>query len=195
MTPLASRKNFIPTSAGATLMPRTANGRVLIVVAHPDDEYAPAAATYRLVREAGWMADQVTITDGESGHRYSTLAQVYYGADFTTAVEGRSRLIAIRKHEALQAGKILGIREHEFLDQKDTGFDTDKSVAQWSNWDRSRVLETLVRRLRHNRYDAVFTLLPTPETHGHHRGATLLALEAIASLPEPAARVRRGAAL
>jgi len=33
-------------------------------------------------------------------------------------------------------------------------------------------------------YDAVFTLLPTPETHGHHRAATLLALEAAAALPE-----------
>jgi hypothetical protein len=33
------------------------------------------------------------------------------------------------------------------------------------------------------RYDAVFTLLPTAETHGHHRAATLLALEAVALLP------------
>lgn len=30
----------------------------------------------------------------------------------------------------------------------------------------------------------VLTLLPTPETHGHHRAATLLALEAAATLPE-----------
>jgi len=29
----------------------------------------------------------------------------------------------------------------------------------------------------------VFTLLPTATTHGHHRAATLLALEAAASLP------------
>jgi hypothetical protein len=33
------------------------------------------------------------------------------------------------------------------------------------------------------RYDAIFTLLPTAETHGHHRAATLLALEAVAHLP------------
>jgi hypothetical protein len=30
----------------------------------------------------------------------------------------------------------------------------------------------------------VFTLLPTAQTHGHHRAATLLALETIAGLPE-----------
>jgi hypothetical protein len=34
------------------------------------------------------------------------------------------------------------------------------------------------------RYDAVFTLLPTAETHGHYRAATLLALEAVARLPQ-----------
>ncbi len=33
------------------------------------------------------------------------------------------------------------------------------------------------------RYDAIFTLLPTAETHGHHRAATLLALEAVSNLP------------
>ncbi len=33
--------------------------------------------------------------------------------------------------------------------------------------------------LSREKYDAVFTLLPTAETHGHHRAATLLALEAV----------------
>lgn len=35
------------------------------------------------------------------------------------------------------------------------------------------------------RYDVVFTLLPTAQTHGHHRAATLLALEAASNLAGP----------
>ena len=33
------------------------------------------------------------------------------------------------------------------------------------------------------KYDFVFCLLPTPETHAHHKAATLLALRTIQSLP------------
>jgi len=78
-----TRKEFLLAMAGAALLPRVApaqaaHGKLLIVVAHPDDESAFAAATYRLVRESGWIADQVTITDGESGYRYATLAETYY---------------------------------------------------------------------------------------------------------------------
>src|SRR5262249_45725582 len=160
--------------AGAALLTQTveaehAAGKLLIVVAHPDDEYAFAASTYRLVREAGWIADEVTITDGESGYRYATLAETFYGMDFTGGGWGRARLAAVRKQEAQQAGKVLGIRDHDFLDQKDTGFDSDKAAAHSGNWNRETVRDALVRRLRRTRYDAIFTLLPTPQTHGHHR--------------------------
>lgn len=186
---LPTRKDFLLAMAGATLMPlvapaETAGAKLLIVVAHPDDEYAFAATTYRLVRESGWAADQVTITDGESGYRYASLAETYYGVDLTQSGDGRARLASIRKEEGLRAGKILGIRQHYFLDQKDLGFDTDAAAAQSSNWDRSYVRGFLAGLMARERYDAVFTLLPTAETHGHHRAATLLALEAVASLPD-----------
>ncbi len=42
----------------------------------------------------------------------------------------------------------------------------------------------LTALLHRERYDAIFTLLPTSQTHAHHRAATLLAVEAAASLPE-----------
>ena len=75
-----SRKEFLLGLAAPALLPaRTTGGRLLIVVAHPDDEYAFAATTYRLTRELGWTADQVVITDGESGYRYSALAEAVYG--------------------------------------------------------------------------------------------------------------------
>jgi len=183
-----TRKDFLLAMAGAALLPHVAGAqaapaKLLIVVAHPDDEYAFAASTYRLVRESGWIADQVIVTDGESGYRYAALAETYYGEALMKDGEGRAHLASIRKEEVQRAGKILGIRHHYFLDQKDMGFDTDASSALTGNWDRDSIRGFLSGLLARERYDAIFTLLPTPETHGHHRAATVLALEAVSNLP------------
>jgi hypothetical protein len=48
--------------------------RVLLVVAHPDDEYEVAGTVYRTSKELLGTVDQVIITDGEAGYRYSSLA-------------------------------------------------------------------------------------------------------------------------
>ncbi len=103
--------------------------KLLIVAAHPDDEYAFAATTYRLTRELGWTTDHVVVTNGEAGYRYSALAEALYGVTLTREGEGRSRLPAIRKRETLNAGKVLGIRRHYFLGQRDSGFNTDAAGA------------------------------------------------------------------
>jgi LmbE family N-acetylglucosaminyl deacetylase len=166
------------------LAAETTRPKLLIVAAHPDDEYAFAATTYRLTRELGWAADHVVITNGEAGYRYSALAEAVYGIGLTGEREGRSRLPAIRKRETLAAGKVLGIRRHYFLDQRDSGFATDAASAPTNNWDYGAVRSFLTGLLHREHYDAVFTLLPTAETHGHHRAATLLTLEAAATLPE-----------
>jgi N-acetylglucosamine malate deacetylase 2 len=182
-----TRKAFLlalPEAVLARPLAAETTPKLLIVAAHPDDEYAFAAATYRLTHELGWTADHVVITNGEAGYRYSALAEALYGVGLTSESQGRSRLPAIRKRETLAAGKVLGIRRHYFLDQRDSGFATDAATAPANNWDRSAVLSFLTSLLHRERYDAVFTLLPTPETHGHHRAATLLALEAAATLPE-----------
>jgi LmbE family N-acetylglucosaminyl deacetylase len=110
------------------------------VAAHPDDEYVVAATTDRLTRELGWAADHVVITNGEAGYRYSALAEAVYGVGLTGESEGRSRLPAIRRRETLAAGKVLGIRRHYFLDQRDSGFATDAANAPTSNWDHAAVL-------------------------------------------------------
>ena len=186
---LSTRKEFLMSVAGAALLPQhmlpdqRPHGRLLIVVAHPDDEYAFAATVYRLIRESGWEGEQVTITDGESGYRYAALAEMFYGVDLTTEA-GRSHLRAVRKEETLRAGKVLGLRKHHFLDQKDVGFAHDASAADSSNWDRPSIRTFLTRQLIHERYDIVLTLLPTAGTHGHHRAAAVLALEAVSALPE-----------
>jgi N-acetylglucosamine malate deacetylase 2 len=74
-----------------------------------------AATTYRLVRELGWTADQVVITNGEAGYRYSSLAERVYGMRLADEGDGRIHLPAIRKEEVLRAGKILGVCKHFFL--------------------------------------------------------------------------------
>jgi LmbE family N-acetylglucosaminyl deacetylase len=181
---LSTRKDFFKQAAGLALtssLARASDGgpKLLIVVAHPDDEYMFAATTYRLVRELGWTADQVVITNGEAGYRYSALAELVYGTKLT-----QENLPSIRREEVLRAGKLLGIRRHYFLDQRDLGFTSSASRADTSNWDRPRISQFLSDLMAKERYDAVFTLLPSPETHGHHRAATLLALEAVDGLQE-----------
>jgi len=155
-----------------------------MVVAHPDDEYMFAATTYRLAHELGWTADQVVITNGEAGYRYSSLAESVYRIRLADEGDGRAHLPAIRREETLRAGKLLGVRKHFFLDQKDLGFATVAAEADATNWNRQRIGRFLSELLPKERYDAVFTLLPTRETHGHHRAATILTLEAVARLPE-----------
>jgi len=49
--------------------------RVLLVVAHPDDEYEVASTVYRISKELFGTVAQVIITDGEAGYRYSSLAE------------------------------------------------------------------------------------------------------------------------
>jgi LmbE family N-acetylglucosaminyl deacetylase len=181
-----TRKHFLLALPAAvrSALGAQARPKLLIVVAHPDDEYAFAATTYRLTRELGWAADLVVITNGEAGYRYSALAESVYGVPLADEQDGRSRLPAIRRRETLAAGRILGIRRHYFLEQRDSGFAAEAREASTANWDRPLVRNALKDLMHRERYDAVFTLLPTAETHGHHRAATQLALEAAETLPQ-----------
>ena len=157
--------------------------KVLAVVAHPDDEYAFAATTYRIARELGGIVDQVVISNGEAGYRYSVLAEQIYGLHLTDEKIGRANLPEIRKQESLAAGHILGIRQHHFLDQKDAAFTLETDEAA-SVWDKKWVREYIAKLLRQEEYSFVFTLLPASGTHGEHKEATILALEAVQTLAE-----------
>lgn len=160
--------------------------KVLIVVAHPDDEYAFAATTYRLAHELGATVDQVVISNGESGYRYSGLAELVYGVHLTDQASARARLPEIRRQEALAAGRILGIRHHHFLGQRDGGITDNVDDTLGRVWNRTAVLQFLGRIMRSEHYDLVFTTLPTSETHAHHRAAALLTLWAASKLAEDA---------
>lgn len=188
MSPQLTRKEFIATAVTAAGLVKQLQAakpalKALIVVAHADDEYALAATTYRITAELGGTVDQVIITNGEAGYRYSQLAEVFYGRRLTNESIGRAELPEIRKQEALCAGKVLGIRRHIFLDQKDARFTLDGAEAFQGIWDVNGVRRSLLLLLEHEQYDLVFTLLPTSDTHGHHQAAALLALEAVQQLP------------
>jgi len=157
---------------------------VLLVVAHPDDEYYFAATVYRIAVELHGTVDELIITNGEGGFRYSTLAEPYYAKALATEAIGRKELPAIRREETLNAGKILGIRDHYFLDQKDESFTTDESAGLEHLWDARFVTSTIADLIRGKHYQYVFTVLPRSSTHGHHQAATILASRAIHSLPE-----------
>jgi N-acetylglucosamine malate deacetylase 2 len=157
--------------------------RVLLVVAHPDDESEMAGTIYRLAKELSDVVDQVIISDGEGGFRYSSLAGRYYGADLANEPVGRSLLPHIRQDEARRAGRILGIRHQWFLNERDDHFTLDVGEVLQKMWRTDRVENRLVRRLRSNHYDIVFVLLPTEDTHGEHKAASILALNAVERLP------------
>jgi LmbE family N-acetylglucosaminyl deacetylase len=159
-----------------------AEERVLLVVAHPDDEYTFAARVYRMAKELHGTVDQVVITNGEAGYRYSQLAEQFYHASLTEEAVGRARLPEIRRRETLAAGQILGIRHHYFLRQKDAKYTLDPDEALRS-WDTGLIVRFLAALVRKEQYGFVFTLLPCRETHGHHRAATMLALRAAQQIP------------
>ncbi len=118
-------------------------GSALLVVAHPDDEYYFAATIYRIAVELHGTVDELIITNGEGGFHYSTLAEAYYKRALTTEAIGRKELPAIRREETLNAGKILGIRDHYFLDQKDEKFTTDENEGIRHLWDAHFVTRTI----------------------------------------------------
>jgi N-acetylglucosamine malate deacetylase 2 len=175
---------FICALLSAGLALAESPGRTLLIVAHPDDEYYFAATVYRMAVQLGGRVDELIITNGEGGFRYSTLAEPYYKKSLTIEAVGRKELPAIRRKEAINAGKILGIQKHFFLNQKDERFTTDEEEGLKHTWNSEFItnkIETLVKR---GHYKYVFLVLPRSTTHGHHQAATTLAACAIQALPE-----------
>jgi N-acetylglucosamine malate deacetylase 2 len=159
-------------------------GKTLLVVAHPDDEYYFAATVYRMAVQLGGSVDELIITNGEGGFRYSTLAEPYYKKSLTVEAIGRKELPAIRRGEAINAGRVLGIRKHFFLGQKDTFFTTDEGDALNRYWNSAFITSRIETLVKQEHYKYVFTLLPRSTTHGEHQAATVLAATAIQALPE-----------
>ncbi len=156
--------------------------KVLLVVAHPDDESECAAVLYRITHELGGTVDQAVVTNGEAGcTQYSGPAQAYYGLSLSEETSGRKRLARLRRKEVLRAGQILGIRRNYFFSQKDTGFTFDP-LEGFHAWNIALVQRELFMLLRRERYDLVLVLLPAADTHGHHQTVAQITLETVANL-------------
>ena len=151
-----------------------------MIVAHPDDESECAAFVYRVTHELDGTVDQIVVTNGEGGNQYSSPAQAYYRSS-TDDAAWRRRLVRVRRRELIEAGRILGIRNHYFLGQTDTGLTLEPGDG-FRSWDTEWIRQNLVWLLQCEEYDLVILLLPTISTHGHHKTVAVLALEAIADL-------------
>ena len=158
--------------------------RVLLVVAHPDDESCFAATVYEITHNLGGTVDQFVVTNGEGGYRYSLLAESYYGVKLTDEAVGRAALPEIRKRELLEAGRYLGINDHFFLNQRDVRNTKDIDEVLGQHWVPGVALAAVGRRLATGHYDFVFTLFPSPETHGAHKAAAITALDAVRQMAE-----------
>jgi len=159
--------------------------RILIVTAHPDDETACAGTVYVLTHEMHAVVDLAVITNGEAGYKYSMLAEPIYGEHLTEESIGRAKLPAIRKKELEAGGKIIGIRHYIYFDQKDTRYTLDADTVLTLVWDVKKIRSELKKLITSERYRYVLTLLPTRETHGHHKAAAILALETIRDIAHP----------
>lgn len=160
------------------------NIKVLIVIAHPDDETGCAATVYKLTHDYKAKVDLVCITNGEGGYKYSTLGNEFYGIELTDPKIGRQYLPAIRKRELMSAGKMLGIRNFFFFDQFDDKYGLNPKAPLDTFWNIAIVKTRLTEIMTKEKYDFVFCLLPTPATHAHHKAATIMALRTIKELPE-----------
>jgi N-acetylglucosamine malate deacetylase 2 len=158
--------------------------KLLLVVAHPDDEYYFAATVYRMAVQLNTQVDEIIITNGEGGFRYSTLAEPYYKKSLTVEAIGRKELPAIRRKETLNADRILGIKRSLFLNQRDQRFTTDEEAGQNSGWSTVFIISKITALLKKEHYEYIFCILPRATTHGHHQAAAALALQATRNLPE-----------
>lgn len=159
--------------------------KVLVVTAHPDDDAVFAATNYKIVHDLNGIVDIALITNGEGGYKYSTLAEDIYGLELTDEAIGRQYLPEIRKKELEAGGKIIGIRNYYYFNQKDNRYITSadiKEILDSNIWDLYYIRSELKSIIEREKYDYVFVLTPTLTTHAHHSSVGILALETVNSI-------------
>lgn len=196
MRPVRLAALLLGLAALAPLVPSAQPDRealnILVVTAHPDDETLMAGTIYKLAHTLGANVDLALVTDGSGGFHYAMIGEAYYGVEIDTEEAARENLPPIRKEELRGSARVLGIRDLFFLDQFDHEYTTDVDTVLGHVWNVEAARDSLTAILRRVPYDYVLGLLPTPETHGHHKGATILALEAVRALPASARPVVLG---
>lgn len=156
--------------------------RVLLVTAHPDDDALFSATVFKTTHLLGGVVDLALMTNGEGGYRYSTLGNYIYGKRLDKEEVGREWLPGIRKNELMAGGDIVGLRNYFFFDQRDKQYSQDVSIPL-GEWNVSYIEQRLRKIIRDGEYDFIFTMMPAPGTHAHHKASAILALRAVKALP------------
>ncbi len=163
----------------STLLAQAQPPKVLIVTAHPDDETSFSVTVFKITHDLRGTVDLALMSDAQGGFNGSELGSVYYGFALTDSVIGRERLPALRKQELMNAGRIMGIRNYFFFDQKDDLYTQDeKPYAGGTLWDIPYIEKRLDQILAREQYDFIFVLVPSAGQHGHHKTASLMGLRA-----------------
>jgi LmbE family N-acetylglucosaminyl deacetylase len=157
--------------------------KVLVVIAHPDDDAVFAGTVYKITHALGGIVDYALITNGEGGYKYSTLSEDIYGLELTDEETGREHLPLIRRKELEAGGKIVGVRNFYYLNQRDHKYTTDITEILDSNiWDLKVIKNSLAEIIKREMYDYIFILIPTSTTHAHHSSAGILTLQTVNEL-------------
>ncbi len=152
--------------------------RILLVTAHPDDDALFSATVFKTTHLLDGVVDLALLTNGEGGYRYSTLGNYIYDKELDREEVGRAWLPGIRKKELMAGGDIVGLRNYFFFDEVDRAYTEDPTVPL-EEWDTGHITERLEEIIREGQYDFVFTMMPHPGTHGHHKASAILLLRTL----------------
>ncbi len=125
----------------------TANGRVLVVAAHPDDPEFLAGGTVARLGKQGRALIYVIVTNGNKGSGDRSVTS--------------DQLVPIRAEEQRQAARVLGVGHVEFLGYEDGELEDTRDLRR-----------DVTRQIRRWRPDLIITLNPHRTYHnfpGWHR--------------------------
>jgi LmbE family N-acetylglucosaminyl deacetylase len=124
--------------------------RVIAIFAHPDDADSKMGATAAMMAKMGHEVKFLSLTNGDAGHHEM----------------GGGALARIRREEAREAGRRLGIAEYEVFDNHDAELLPDLHIRM-----------DVIRAIREWNADVVLGLRPN-DYHPDHRNAGKLVIDA-----------------
>ena len=138
----------------------SANGRVLVIAAHPDDPDFLAGGTIARFAKEGREIAYVIVTNGNKGSGDRSVTS--------------DQLIPIREKEQRSAAQVLGVRSVEFLGYEDGEVEDTRNLRR-----------DITREIRRWQPDLIITLSPYrtynnfPGWHRDHRATARVVLDCV----------------
>ena len=152
--------------------------RLLVVVAHPDDE---TFGTGSVIASAAAAGVDVTVCCATRGER---------GEDTSGTTNNPAELGEVREQELRAAARILGARDVVLFDFADSGLEGDAEPGSLSTVELSTVVEPVAALIARVEPDVVVTLDPDSVTvHRDHVRIGEAATAAFSKAAKPAARL------